>query len=869
MIVCFDLETTGLDKAHDRIIEISMVKFDENTFEVVDRFDSFVDPEIAIPELISGITNIYDDDVNWAPKIEELRKEILEFVGNAPLLWHNVYFDRDFYIASGIDVRDNIILDTFFLANFLASHSPSLNLEVLAKRYWVAFSGAHRAVNDVEATINLFKCLLDQFKKQSTLKKELLFFVFDRSEDKNILFLKDLLFPENNKSIDIDSFEKKILKKLKKVSPTIKKEQDLKNIPELETLFENLWSVEKRENQLKMTSRVYRAFDEKQKLVIEAPTWLGKSFAYLIPSIIHALKNDTKVFVSTKTKNLQDQLYLKDLSFLSEKLGYDFSYAKLKWKKNYLSIGAYFHEVFQEDLSYTKVSFLLKITLWLLETTYGELDELNFFGQEFSFLKLMNADVARTLNDVSKYRNFEFLVKARNQVETSDLVVINHSLLFSDLKWDSSVLWDIENLVIDEAHNIEDTLTDSLKQRYNLLYVSEQLDTIESILTKKKIAKIEFLKQKEALLSRLDIIEEYATDYLHQNANMGNNYISHLVKDDFFEDINFSDILKKIELSIMDIVDNLWKTSEFDFWKESSFLESMLTILKDFMDITSSNKFIKLINFNDRNWLSLEYTLLNPWNYLAENLWKQVDSVILTSATLQIGWTFDYISQILSLDNFEFSQFDSDFNYKKQSTLFIPTDLGNIKNNSQDIIWFLWNFYKVVRGKTLTLLTSFSMIKSIYNGTQKELKQEGINLYAQSIAWSKSKLMQFYLEDSSNSILLWTDSFWEWVDIPWEDLKYLIIHKFPFSVPTDPIFQARSVFFQDPFKEYSIPKAIIKLKQGFGRLIRSKNDTGIVILLDSRISAPGWGQEFLKAFPDDINIKQGSAQKFINILENR
>ena len=127
--------------------------------------------------------------------------------------------------------------------------------------------------------------------------------------------------------------------------------------------------------------------------------------------------------------------------------------------------------------------------------------------------------------------------------------------------------------------------------------------------------------------------------------------------------------------------------------------------------------------------------------------------------------------------------------------------------------------------------------------------------------------MSFFLESPENSILLWTDSFWEWVDIPWENLKYLIIHKFPFSVPSDPIFQARSIFFQDAFKEYSVPKAIIKLKQGFWRLIRSKNDTWIVVLIDDRIYSTSWWKVFLEAFPDDINIKYSNSNSFLNVIE--
>jgi ATP-dependent DNA helicase DinG len=183
------------------------------------------------------------------------------------------------------------------------------------------------------------------------------------------------------------------------------------------------------------------------------------------------------------------------------------------------------------------------------------------------------------------------------------------------------------------------------------------------------------------------------------------------------------------------------------------------------------------------------------------------------------------------------------------------------------VIDFLSKLYSVIRGKTLTLLTSFSMIKDIYTWVNINLKKQKINLYAQWIWWWKAKLLNSYLEDTKNSIILWTDSFWEWVDIPWEDLKYLIIHKFPFPVPSDPIFQARSSFFKDPFLEYSVPKAILKLKQWFWRLIRTKKDNWVVLLLDDRIISSLWWKQFFDAFPTNINIKQAESDKFLDILK--
>ncbi len=870
MLICFDLETTGLDKKYDQIIEVAMVKFDEKTFEILDTYSTFVNPWVPIPELISNITNIFDSDVENAPKFSKLKSEITEFIGDTPVLWHNVNFDKDFFVNNWIPIENQVCVDTFFLANILCYNVASLNLEVLCKHFWIPFSWAHRALNDVHATINLYQKLLEAFSNLDENKKNLIAYIFQNTEDKHLDYLRYQLFEDVFDKETFENFEKSLLDTIGKDIDISELVVDKKlKVQKMDKYFQMLWSVEKRENQSKMTDIVFETLQDEKRTVIEAPTWLGKSFAYLIPSIVHSVKTWEKVYISTKTKNLQEQLYVKDLHFLSEKLDFDFRYCKLKWKRNYLSIKSFFDQFLLWGLEYDQVSFLSKLSLWLMETKYWELDELNFFGVEFHYLKLIQADSVQLMTEKNPYKDYEFLAKARSQVDRSNIIIINHSLLFSDLKGENSVLWKVDNLVIDEAHNIEDSLTDALKQSIWEKSLKEIFDTIEKILVKANINKIEFLKLKEQFFAQIDLVIDYGASYIN-GKNPGNLvYKNWLVQRDFFEEANFDDTTKKITLALMDIVDHLATIWDFDFSSEISYLQAIQENCRIFFDKESDKNYIKMISVHEKFWVQLEFTLLNPGEYLIDSLWETAHSVVLTSATLQIGNTFDYYKQILSLQDFEFHAFLSDFDYKKQSTVIIPTDLWSIKNNSEEIVSFLGKFYQIVRWKTLTLLTSFNIIRKIYTGLNKDLQKEWIKLYAQSITGSKNKLMNFYLDEPDNSILLWTDSFWEWVDIPGENLKYLIIHKFPFSVPNDPIFQARSVFFKDSFKEYAIPKAIIKLKQWFWRLIRSKNDTWIVILLDDRIYSTKWWDMFYSAFPEGINVKTVSSESFLKILEKK
>ena len=786
-------------------------------------------------------------------------------------MWHNVDFDINFLVENWINVERNLKIDTFFIANFLNFRNESLNLEMLCKHYKIEISWFHRAINDTKATAELFAKMLNEFNWYSSEKISLIKYIFDLSSDLNVKIMWRFLGLDNLQNLSFWDFETIILKKVWvfKIPEILNefKQTDLDKIDILD-YFKDLWNLEKRDNQFKMAEKVFESLDKNKKIVIEAPTWLWKSFAYLIPSIIYAKNIWEKVYVSTNTKTLQDQLFEKDLKFLKAKLWQDFFYTKLKWKSNYLSLKWFFDYILLWDLEYKDVSFFSKISLWLLETDFWELDELSFFPQEYYLKNELTSDRFNFEKAKNIYLDYEFLEKARKSIDFSDLVIINHSLLFSDLENENSILWSLQNIIIDEAHNIEDNITEVLKRRYNLKNFVEVLAKIEKILTIKDVNKLEFLVKKDNIFSKLDLVEDFWNTYIARKTLADQAYKTVLIWKDFYEEFDFSDLLKKINLEIIWISDFLKTQEKYDFSREILYFENVLDVLNVIFKSDNSDSKIKILNFSESYWLYFEYTVLSPWDYLKNNFWDKISTCVLTSATLSINNSFDYLKNILNLEWFDFLKFYSDFNYKSQSTLFIPTDLWNIKNSSQSISNFLKEFYEIVWWNTLTLFTSFASIKSIYVENSINLKKMWINLLAQSIWWSKTKILNQFLEKPNESIILWTDSFWEWVDITWWKLKYLIIYKLPFQVPTDPIFQARSKAFKDPFLEYSIPKAIIKLKQGFWRLIRSKNDKWIVILLDDRINT-SWWNAFYNAFPEDINIKKWSSKQFLEIIERK
>ncbi len=876
MIVALDLETTWLSKDKDKIIEVALIKFDEKTFEIIEVFESFVNPIIPIPDISSNITGITDDMVQNAPKITDLVDKITEFIWDAPILGHNTNFDRDFLINNWVKIEKNIVLDTFFLANIAVRGEKSLSLESLSDYLELWDYGAHRAKNDVINTIKLFEKLVLKLKNKSKIKRSFLSTIFAKSWDKNIVWLKNYL--DLNSSLDEESFIKDLLKIIGKFDKTddIKLDESIK-IDFDENYFSSFSNFEIRENQKIMAGSVIESLDKNKKIVIEAPTWVWKTFAYLLPSILYSVKTWEKVFISTSSKALQDQIIYKDLDYFAKNLWIDFSYCKLKWRRNYMSVFSFFDTLHQNEfLLSDEVWFFSKLILWLFDTKEGELDELNFYPWEFNLLKKISADNSFVLKDQNPYKIYEFILKARTKATKSNIVVINHALLLWDLVNDNAIFGNISNLIVDERHNLEDTATDSFKKTVNTKYFEETLAYIEKIQAKPNNSIKDFHDIKESLLLNFNMIFEDFSAYFYKKQFWNQNR-EFLIWNDFFIESSDIEILIKnmnskwesLLKNALDLEDKVYASIEQEIAIIREIIDSLKIILAD--DIISNTKYIKVVWLNDRTWIYCYHTLLNPGDYLRDNLWYKLDSCILTSATLRIWEDFSYIEKILKLnDIFTYSYLQSDFDYSTQALLFIPNNLWNIKyGNNNMILEFLEKLFKIVKWRSLVLFTSYQSIKDSYVGLHNPLKKEGIDVYAQNIWGSKHKLLEQFRKKAASSILFWTDSFWEWIDIAGKDLETLVIYKFPFAPPTDPIFLARSKLFADSFSDYAIPKAIIKLKQWFGRLIRTKNDKWIVILLDNRIFSTKWGEKMFLAFPENINRKVGNSDNFLEVLAKK
>jgi predicted DnaQ family exonuclease/DinG family helicase len=901
-IIAFDLETTGLDPKNDAIIEVALVKFDETG--ILERYTTLVNPGFPLPAESMNITGITDEDLKDAPFFSDIRPKLLEFLADgSPLLGHNVDFDLSFFREYGVDVGSRPLLDTFRIAEFLFFDAKSLNLGSLLESLGKSFGDQHRALADTEATVVLFEHCIEHMRAIKGNKEMILSYLAAAVSPLSPLsyVLKYAGFPRQ--SVSLDDIRRLTLSKRRAI-PELAffhdekldiSWKDVLKAPKKETGLDRRpvsgVSLEERVEQWKMLDLTTSAFREKELLLIEAPTGVGKTFAYGIPSIITSIQTGKSVYISTNTKTLQDQIFEKDIPAMRELFRAqwieDFSVTKIKWRSNYLSLFLFFEYLesdIREEMEYIVVA---KLLFWLQKTEYGELDEISWYGQEYAILDRLRSNDRRVLIPENPYRKEEFLYRVRQDAKTANIIIINHALLLSETTEDapSKILPDIKLLVIDEVHNLEAVATDALKCSTTLTQIEDALSSIDLIIKRqgqknKPVAELfifpELRDISESIVLNFGIVFDVLYRYLAFRVPQSgdNKYNQTLLESNFFKQDGvmwIGRILDALTDRIHELITHLYGAPEalyVQMDRPIAAIEGGLQVLQSICR-EQEKDFIKVITMKDGE-VSASITPLHVGKVLDDKLYHSLDACIATSATLSVRGDFSYIEKSLSLQSFSKHILASDFDYSSQALLFIPSDIGDIKSSidRERVNDFIGDIISIVRGRTLGLFTSFLSIKEVFLSINPRLKKEGITLMTQGLSGGRQRMIEYFREHSDSSVLFGTDSFWEGIDIPGKNLETLIIYKFPFAVPTDPVFIARSRLYRDSFSEYSLPAMIIKLRQWLGRLIRSKTDKGIIVLLDPRISS-AWWEKVKEWFPEGIKIRSGTKDIFLEMLRKK
>ena len=564
-----------------------------------------------------------------------------------------------------------------------------------------------------------------------------------------------------------------------------------------------------------MAGEVFRCLKDNKGLLIEAGTGVGKSFAYLIPAIL----SREKTVVSTSSLALQDQLVKKDLVFLLKVLPRQFSFGVLKGKNNYLCLKRE-REFTGSDKSY------LKFQKWLSNTKTGEKSELSFIPEFWSKVsgdpQDCNGRMCPNYDNCFYSRHYRSLFK-------KDILVINHHLLIYDLLSDFNILPFHENLIIDEAADIENVISSVLGSRLShsrvtwLLYRLRGLKiTVNLLLSRVEL----FFKKMNAVTAPPCPIPDSVPEELKELKKvLGlSGIVAVLTK--YSRSTSDSELSDRIETTI-------------------NYVHTLAVDIDDFIEQDDPNRVYYLAKNNGN--LELKSSLVESQDAF-KGLTVNYKSTIMTSATLTSGENFNFLKKRLGIDNFEEKIIGSPFDYKKQLLLYIDQSLPEpVKTNErvfqEESLHAIEDLIKFSRGRALVLFTSYQHLNFVANNTtiSYPFRSQGGMPPAKLIQWFK---------DTPNSVLLATVTFWQGIDIKGDDLSLVIIVKLPFSSPGDPVYRERCKKLKNRwFQDLALPSAILMLRQGFGRLIRGRNEYGVVAMLDTRISKSSYGSTIISSLP--------------------
>ena len=651
-------------------------------------------------------------------------------------------------------------------------------------------------------------------------------------------------------------------------------------------LSQNVEDYEARPQQIDFLKAVCSSFNKDNITIAEAGTGVGKSFAYLIPAFKWAEKNKERVIISTGTINLQHQLLEKDIPVIQKLLGTKLKAVLVKGRQNYLCLRR-FNDRLQEAGLFDNEADFKAIEKWLEVTKTGERSDLTFFPT-WELWSDICSESESCLGIKCPYRDKCFVIKSRKEATGASIIVVNHHLLFSDMEArmeddfnGTSILPNYSRVIFDEAHNLENAATSYFSQSVNKGYILKVMHQIYrrvkdrifgiyrfwSYYTEQK-TKLESIPQQIAvIISRTDDLEKV----IQANVLMNDNSP---VLDMRSDSINASDIYEAVgnlrnEVNdlfniITDIHEELSKMPDKEVKNDKRMYETSIVKNKLSGIIGMLNDFIAnqetCINYIEKGkkYSSLFIAPLSVSETLREIIFSRLSNVVLVSATLSVNKSFEFYATRIGLHDVDRPVarfiFDSPFEYKKNVLLSIPSDLPEPKSAdySQKLSDLIKNVLIISEGKGLVLFTSYSMLKTVYDLVRDDFSNAGITLFKQGDDDNKKLLGNFFI--NKNSVLFATDSFWEGVDVPGESLSVLIICRLPFKVPSDPVIKARMELIEknggNSFLEYSLPEAVIKLRQGFGRLIRRKSDRGVILITDTRILSKFYGKIFFNSLPE-------------------
>ncbi|WP_274651609.1 ATP-dependent DNA helicase DinG [Paenibacillus humicola] len=931
-----DLETTGHGSG-DEMIQVGLVLLDES-LQVIKSYSTFVKPTIPIPPFITQLTGIDESMVADAPLAEDVLLELIPLLSDAVLVAHNVGFDAGFLNAAldrcGYMPFAGRRLDTIELLRILYPSLTSYQLGSVTEAFGIGHDRHHQADSDALATAELFIECVHKLEQLPLLTLQRLAALLGGDHDDDLGWFVGTIAArkELESSVIADSYAyfRQFALKAGDWTDEQAPRSDADDAESVEGWsFDDFLAhlkggiqaivpgYEEREPQNIMFQEVIEAFENDRHLLVEAGTGTGKSLGYLIPALFYGVQQGKKIIISTHTINLQEQLRQRDLPLLRSVMPVPFKATLFKGRGNYLCLRKFESKINMRDFAAPGDDRITaaQMIVWLSETDYGDQEELNFGNRGAEFWNTVASDADSCLNRSCPWFKRCFYHRAKQEANLADVVITNHSMLFTDIRADHRLLPGYEHLIVDEAHHLEEVagkhlgsqlsyhsvqhpVTRLCKDARNGLLIQlrnrlagedmERTEKWREIIDETVPVFGELRDEWERMFELLYTImggSSAASGGAGQDAGGGETgqFVLRLRSGKLpkpWTDAQaagevvyglLSQIVRPLDKLLSDIKDDI----------DDQAIAALVTDLGGTVkDLTRARdelrQFMKADNPDVVYWLEanshsrarsvhLISVPANVSSQLRDYFFETKKSVVLTSATLSVQKSFQYaceqlgLAQDLDTGRLKTVQLPSPFNYREQALVCIPRNFPVLKGAAGDpmfndmLVKSLAETAMETKGRMLVLFTSYRMLRQVYDPLKELLAPSGIQLLGQGIdSGNRSKLTRRFQQQTA-SVLLGTSSFWEGVDIPGDALTCLAIVRLPFQPPNHPLVEAKSELLQEqnqnPFMKLSIPQAVIRFKQGFGRLVRTSRDKGIVLIYDTRVIETYYGKYFLYSLP--------------------
>lgn len=887
-----DIETTGTDPKTSRIIQFGCVLIEDG--KIVSHFSTDINPDQMIPPQIQTLTGITNQRIRKAPYFEDVALTIANLLENTVFVAHNIHFDYPFLSNElercGLPALTIPGIDTVELAQVFMPTSLSFRLKDLAEELHLVHENPHQADSDADVTAQLLLHLENIIKELPIVTVEKIISAADQMAFQTKDFLVDCLADMQLEPKPLPD-ELTIVHGLalhKKSVPLFSENYyGNKAYPRSRKAKEKIYqgSLTFRKEQARLMNLVYDFFNKKteKNILVEAATGIGKTLGYLLP-MSYLATAEQPIIISTVSLLLQEQILTNDLPLINRLLDQPLQAVVMKSSRHYLDLER-FYQTFEKNSQQKQYTlYQMALLVWLTQTETGDFDELNMTNLNHPFWQEVAHLGPHSLNPKSPFYPVDFIHHRQRKLAQSNLIITNHAFLAQEDQRKEPQLPASPYLIIDEAHHLTRSLERNSTHQLNILAIQRQfhqLNEQQLYATWHELVSNDQYTQHTVELFQdvMHELNEELTDLYQVFKQEYPTEEDRLITKAMIDQLSLAgeQVLQRTGRLYQDVLilgerlqeyyelhKETFSIKEQAEWNELQLVLASLQQQQIAFDCFSERWDARYIHwFNGKRKTfhvqDLEASLISDTKW-----YGRYQQILYLGGTLKVGSDRHYFAKRWGIPDTALKIISSPYDYEKQARLYLPTDSISIQGTSPDhyanyLAQVVHQLSEKQKRPILILFTSHDILNRVYQRVRVPLLNEGREVLAQGVGGSREKLLKRFLL-SEDALLFGADSFWEGIDLPGEILQILVVTRLPFENPKRLQVHARNEFLSaqgiNPFYQESVPQAALRLRQALGRLIRSENDRGVMLLLDQRLLTASYGEKLQKSLPKELPIKQ-------------